>query len=508
MKDIRLWGILILALAVRTVMLFSVFADTSRSRTPPSGDYDLIADILASSRQYSTKHQFPPERLGETWIDGPEILHPPGYPSLLAGAVWVFPKPPAVVPWVTFRPRRRRPSWYPPPPRTGESEPFLKVILALQVLLDLHLVMLTFLLGRALMTHGVGLAAALFQAVSPLAVAASCRILPDSIFAFLLAAGVVLLIRHFRTGGWTSLVMAGLVMGGACYFQPVGLAFSAVMVLVLVCRPKRLRRTAAFAAVVAACTTPWIVRNAMVADYWGFSNFVTEGAYWHSAAEFEASRQHVAAEEMRLRLIRAEGWVGPYRFDRSTQQVFTPTRDGNAPCNRTPGGLAGYRWQKAREIILAHPWEYLGIHLRGDTAFWLPGATDALEVMGCKPQAEGTLDVVRRQGVIAAANRYGGENTMALVSAGVIIGITLIRYLGVILCGLWRLRLRMTAAGWLCLLLVLTAWLLPGPANSPRFRVQVEPILSAAAAIGWLGLVGWWRRRGADKAEGKAPGTA
>ncbi len=53
----------------------------------------------------------------------------------------------------------------------------------------------------------------------------------------------------------------------------------------------------------------------------------------------------------------------------------------------------------------------------------------------------------------------------------------------------------MTAAFWLCLLLVLTAWLLPGPANHPRFRVPVEPILSAAAAIGYIGLIQWRRRR-------------
>jgi len=97
--------------------------------------------------------------------------------------------------------------------------------------------------------------------------------------------------------------------------------------------------------------------------------------------------------------------------------------------------------------------------------------------------------------------RYFGDNKKATILGCVMLVIVAIRYAGIVLCGLWRLRLKMTAAGWLCLLLVLTAWLLPGPVNSPRFRVPVEPILSAAAAIGWLGLLDWLRRRHGAAAE-------
>jgi hypothetical protein len=164
----------------------------------------------------------------------------------------------------------------------------------------------------------------------------------------------------------------------------------------------------------------------------------------------------------------------------------------------TAGGTARYRWDKAREIILAHPWDFLDIHLRGDLAFWLPDATEALEVLGYTSGGKGTLDVLHRRGLVAAAKHYFGDNTTAVALAGVMVVILLVRYAGIVLCGLWRLRPHMTAAGWLCLLLVLTAWLLPGPANHPRFRVPVEPILSAAAAMGWLGLL-QWRRRGVPR---------
>ena len=46
---------------------------------------------------------------------------------------------------------------------------------------------------------------------------------------------------------------------------------------------------------------------------------------------------------------------------------------------------------------------------------------------------------------------------------------------------------RASSAAWLMGLIVLVAVLLPGPAGHPRFRVPIAPLLSVAAAAGWLG---------------------
>ena len=538
MKDIRLLGILILALAVRTAMLFSVSADIERAKTPDSQEYENLAAGWLQTGEYED-----PLPIKRIYFSGclprvyrAEIFRTPGYPALLAGAVRATPKnqsaqSPLLLLWFSARP----------------SQTTYQIILSFQVLVDLHLVMLTFFLGRSLAGHGAGLLAALFQAVSPLAAAASCRILTDGIFAFMLTAAVLLLLRHFRTGGWWLLLSAGLVMGAACYVRPVGLAFSAVMALVIlfsrrstgilpvssmavpalpgkdkttggtpveltaetaVLRPEapffaeasqgkrpevhpiRLLRTAAFAGAVIFCIAPWVFRNATVADYWGFSSFATDSMYWYSAAEIEARQKHKPVEEIRQQFRKAERWPD------GTEEGLVAFAKG--PCGSTPGHLARYRWDKARGIIFAHPWEFLDIHLRGDLAFWLPDATEALEVLGYTSGGKGTLDVLHRQGLVAAAKHYFEDNTTAMALAGAMVVLLLIRYAGIVLCGLWRLRPRMLAAGWLCLLLVLTAWLLPGPANHPRFRVPVEPILSAAAAIGWLGLL-QWRRRGVPR---------
>jgi hypothetical protein len=504
MKDIRLLGILLLALAVRTAMLFSVFQDVPRAMTPDSRDYMGLAWSMSDFQPYSrgvfTKPPFDPGgplAFGER----PEVFRTPGYPSVLAAGNW------AAKPFVGDI-RSASVAYL-------ETQPIpaplcLKMVLSFQVLLDLHLVLLTFFLGRSLAGRGAGLLAALLQAISPLAAAASCRILSDGSFAFLLIAAVLLLLRHFRTGGWWPLLSSGLMMGAACYVRPVGLAFSAIMAMVVLCsrrgtdsgmgetpmprpkaRPRRLLRMAAFTCVVVACVAPWVARNAIVADYGGFSSFATDSMYWYSAPEIEARQQNKPVGEIRKQFEDAESRLYATRWDNYVS--------GQAPDTSsvfdTAGGLARWRWDNAREIILAHPWEFLDIHLRGDLAFWLPDATEALEVLGYTSGGKGTLDVLHRQGLIAAARHYFGDNTTAVALAGVMAVILLVRYAGIVLCGLWRLRPHMSAAGWLCLLLVLTAWLLPGPANHPRFRVPVEPILSAAAAIGWLGLLQWRQRR-------------
>jgi hypothetical protein len=562
MKDLRLLGILFIALAVRTVMLFSVFQHVGRAITPDSRDYGELGQNWAQCGQYlSTQAGITPATSGGySGVLDPEIFRTPGYPAEIMVSMKIanFFREKTHMSTATHD----EPFYYPP-------AKYQKILLSFQVLLDLHLVLLTFFLGRALAGHGAGLAAALFQAISPLAAAASCRILSDGVFAFMLTAALLLLLRHFRSGGWWSLLSAGLMMGAACYVRPVGLAFSAIMALVILCsrrgmgrgmgilpmsptgilpvssiptyvgispvvssspgraetalrlmggtpmprpeapsfaeatagrltadtavlHPKRVLRVAAFAAVVVACIAPWVIRNGITADYWGFSSFATDSIYWYSAAEIEALRQNLPVEEVRDQFSREE-YLSYGAFLNLSAGRSLP---GRSPHFRTIGSLARYRWDKARSIILAHPWDFLSIHLKGDIAFWLPGAPDALEVLGYTSGGKGTLDVLHRKGLVAAAKHYFGDNTTAMALAGVMVVILLVRYAGIMLCGLWRLRPRMTAAGWLCLLLVLTAWLLPGPANHPRFRVPVEPILSVAAAIGYLGLLEWRRRRG------------
>ena len=445
MKSVWFWGILLLAVALRAWLLAAAFGDADRALTSDSRDYVFLSEVLAQTGQFAAG-DFEPR---------PEIFRTPGYPAFLLA-------PHALAAKID----RGMTNW--------------QWAVAIQVLIDAHLVGLTYWLGRTLADHRTGLAAALFQAISPLAVASSCRILTDGTFAFLLTAAVLLAVRHFRTGGWPSLLAAAAVVGLACYVRPVGLAMAGVFAGVLLFRPKRLRRAGAFAGVVAAVVAPWVIRNATVADYVGFSSFATDSMDKFSAAEVVARTEGVPVETVRRRFRRQEGWDS-YDPDLVGQPGLT-----DAPAYRTPGGLARYRRDRAMRIIGEHPWTYAGIHLKGCLAFWLPGATDVLEIAGYTSGERGTLDVLHREGLAAAVRYYFGDNTAAMWLAGAMGLVLLARYAGAVLCGLWKLRLRMPAAGWLMLLLTAAAFLLPGPAAHPRFRVPVAPILSVAAAVGWI----------------------
>ena len=92
MKDIRLWGILLLALAVRTAMLFSVFEDVHRAETPDSYDYEHLASWWLGSGDYQLENLAVMAPWDGLPTPRPEIFRAPGYPALLGGAEWVDAK--------------------------------------------------------------------------------------------------------------------------------------------------------------------------------------------------------------------------------------------------------------------------------------------------------------------------------------------------------------------------------------------------------------------------------
>lgn len=413
-------------------MLVPAWQDRRRTTTPDSDDYRQLARSLADRGEFGTAGR-------------PEIFRTPGYPAFLIAADALSGT------------------------RAGT--------LLGQVLLDTALVLLTGLLGRLLVSLRVGLIAAAFQALSPVAIAASCRLLSDSLYAFLLTLVVLLLISHFKTGRRRSLIAAAVVMAAACYVRPVGLAMAAACAVVLLFRPKRFRRAGAFAAIMIAAIAPWVARNAVVADYVGFSSFAADSMYRYSApkllAETEGITEQAAADRMLADLHRHR----------------------QAEALDTPGDFARYRKREALKIIAAHPWTYAKIHARGCLAFWLPGATDVLEVAGLTTGQRGTLTVFQRRGLVAAARHYFEGNIAAMILAAVMSVVPAAKYFGVMVSLAKKLRPGISAAGWLMLLLVAVGALAGGPAATARFRLAVEPLLSLAAAYGATAIVQMFQKR-------------
>ncbi|HDZ22312.1 hypothetical protein LCGC14_0203600 [marine sediment metagenome] len=416
MKNRALWIILAVALVLRGGLFVAAACNREGVLTPDSHGYWQLATSMAEQGRFT--------RDGKA-----EIFRTPGYPVFLA----------ALRPVAGWR-----------------------AVLAAQVLLDVALVALTFVLGRMLAGPAVGLVAAGLQAVSPLAIAGSCRILSDGLYALLLTAAVVLLIGGFRSRRWGPLVIAALVAAAACYVRPAGLAVVIIMTGVVLFRGGGLARAGVFAAIAAACLVPWVVRNARVADYLGFSSFATDSLDRFAAAEIIARRSGRSVDQVR------------WQLDNEL--------DGQALA--TPGEAARYRSRRAIETLVSNRALYLRVHLTGSLVAMLPGATDVLEVAGVTSGQQGTLAVLHRRGLWPAVAHYFGGSPWAAVVAAPLVAVWLIRLLGGLICAALKARWRMSASAWLILLVVCGAILIGGPASTPRFRLPIEPLISVAAALG------------------------
>ena len=184
MKSRTLPIILLLALAVRAGLLATLWRDgQERIYAPDSQAYIQLSHSLVEQGTF--------ERDGQV-----EIFRTPGYPLLLAFSV----------PW--------KDSWW-------------RAVLVGQVILDVMLVYLTFLLGWMMLGGRAGLIAAGLLAFEPLAAAACLRILSDSAYAFLLTLAALLLVHHLRSGRMWALAAGALGLAAACYVRPAGLVMAA-----------------------------------------------------------------------------------------------------------------------------------------------------------------------------------------------------------------------------------------------------------------------------------------
>lgn len=414
--------ILLLALAVRLGLLATLWRDgQDRIYAPDSQAYIQLSHSLVEHGTF--------QRDGQV-----EIFRTPGYPLLLAFSV----------PWGQ--------SWW-------------RAVLVGQVALDVMLVYLTYVLGWMLLGPRAGLIAAALLAFEPLAAAACLRILSDSVYAFLFVLAVLLLVHHLRSGGMWALAAGALVLAAACYVRPAGLAMAAVtaVVLLLVGGQRRWVRVGALVGIVAVACAPWVVRNAVTADYVGFSSFASDAMYYFAAPEVIAATEGIPPAEAREEL-------------KST--------DSLASAGKTPGQAAAARRREAVRIIREHPWLYARIHLVGSLGVFLPAATDVLQTAGITRGERGTVDMLHTQGLVAAVRHYFGDNPAVLVLVTPLLVATAAQYLGTILCLLRRVRWGIPPEAWLLAALVVAAVLLPGPFGLPRYRLAITPLLCVAAAAG------------------------
>jgi 4-amino-4-deoxy-L-arabinose transferase-like glycosyltransferase len=239
-----LWLLLVLALALVLRLAVVGWLAGMPLFVADERDYDALATHLAATGQYAYQPGVPTS------------LRPPLYPALVAG-VYRLAGP--------------------------QSHTLVRLV---QALLGTLTVALVWQLGRRLYDERTGLVAAAIVAAYPSLVAATGLILTETLFTFLLVAGVTLLVEYRLRGGWgwvaagsAMLALAALTRSVLWLFPPILLSW------VLLAGPgtrwtARLGHAGVAAAAFGLVLLPWTIRNTLLhktfvtVDVMGGRNFM------------------------------------------------------------------------------------------------------------------------------------------------------------------------------------------------------------------------------------------
>jgi hypothetical protein len=531
--------ILLLATALRVSLLAAAWDRPTHPFAP--GAYDQAPEGVQTPDSVGYLYLADDVRHGFFGGREPEIFRTPGYPIfLMLGSVLGGPN-----------------HWW-------------HVILIVQLVIDVLLVYLTYLLAWAVFDPRAAAWAAAFQATSAIAIASSMRLLSDGLFAMLLTLAVLLFVHYWKFSRRWSLLASAAVLAAGCYVRPTGLVFAAILATALLARavgrgltsrrgpiseahigigllsPRRaFLDLAMYAGIGILLLGPWVARNAVRADYRGFSSFASDSVYADAVPELLA---HLQPEKRgQAPFSNNEKGASPL----FSSPLFSDAEAGRqymrdldhadeiAHGPRTPGQAARFRQEYSARVIGEHPWLYARLHVKGVVGFFLPGATDVLEIAGLSHGQRGTSDVLRKQGPWAAAKYYFGDEGVphrgaAMGLTAIITTITAVQYLGVILFLVrrkWRgnrgpgnrgLRPMSSAKSvsvpdfprpissesrkwgqapisngeigasphfqpslsFLLLAMIVIASLLSGPYGFPRYQTMIVPLLSIFAAAG------------------------
>ena len=418
--------ILALALASRGALLATIWGTDSASLAPDSPTYLAPALSLATEGSFKTDQQ-------------PEILRSPGYPAFLVACGFTGP--------------------------LGYG-----ITQIVQVLLDVLLVYLTFVLGARLVSPAAGLWAAGFQACSLVATLSSVKVLSDGLFAFLITVAILLLLRYLEEVKLRLLITAAAVTAAATYVRPVGFIFVPIVALVLLLRQRRIASVAGFVLVFAGLVAPWFTRNYLAVGYAGFSSVGDYNLLFYEAAGVWAKSRGLSTRQARQELDTM------YRHNLEAEKIEP----------KSPRAIHLER-EMGRAIILSHPTTFLRVHSTTSLNSLLPAGTGLLEMLGVTSGNRGTLSVLHTAGLWTATKYYFGSNITAVLLIVPDVIFLLTQYLACLAYAFSQLGsrgLNWSPAGWLVVLTILAFVLVGGPAAVPRFRLPVEPLLNLAAGAG------------------------
>jgi 4-amino-4-deoxy-L-arabinose transferase-like glycosyltransferase len=313
--------------------------------------------------------------------------------------------------------------------------------------------------------------------VEPVTLYYSSHLSTECLFLTVLTLSLYCLLRFVenRSMAWGAWAAALLVMG--IYARPIGsfLPMGLTIILLIHAGIGRSRRLAVgavvFLSVSMAGIGVWYVRNAIWADYAGFSSISDEAVYFYSAASVLAAENGIGYYDQQRMMGLND--VERYLADHPEQRTWTP----------------GKRYQYMRRegvgVLRRYPLTYGRIHVRGMLMTLLdPGATSYLKLFKLHPDRGGLLERFVDRDVVGSI-RYLFMSKPLVFWSNAIMGMFLLTIYVLAVIGVSGAS---APRGVQLAMLVATGGYLivagGGPVGYSRFRHPVLPILSIFGGYG------------------------
>ncbi|MCX7047415.1 MAG: glycosyltransferase family 39 protein [Candidatus Sumerlaeota bacterium] len=345
--------IFIIAAALRLTLFAIALPHPERFQTPDWESYYYPALNLARHAEFSRSVN-PPFL--------PETFRTPGYPVFVMLIFLVFP-------------------------------PTISFVIFFQCLVGTAGCSLLYAVARGWWGRAGGWLAGLAAAANLSGIVNCMYFLSDGLYAFLVIGQIALWALYLRRRELRWVWAASAWLALMVLVRPVGMLWIVPQIVLLIVDGKQTWRRRAMAAVGGAaifvlCLTPWMARNRAVGEGFTLTTIGGFTLYFYNVAAMESARTGVSAPTIR------EQWQA------EMQKFFDadPKRFGSMSAR------SAYLNQLAKEKIREHPFLYAKVHLKP----WalLPNINALLELAGATSGERGTLDVLGRQGLIAAARHY------------------------------------------------------------------------------------------------------
>ncbi len=273
-------------------------------------------------------------------------------------------------------------------------------------------------------------------------------------FCFWLVAAIYLLTVD-------SFVLAGLCLSVASIIRPAGILLFIIVLIWMLCNRKKTVHVLLFVAMANLLPVCWSLHNYAKFGYFSYTTlsgyyllYYKAGSYlsWHDNVPFDTQRKQLGAQL------------------KSTHPIERAREAGNL----------------GRKILLDNFFGFCFWAPRNLVNFFMPDITPLLERIRVTSGGRGTLDILRRQGILAAVKHYFGNNMIA----GIITLLYCIFYgLSWLLApfGIWRI-IRCRQYALLCLVGGITAylWIIPVGNLDWRFRVPAIPLIFIVMSSGFI----------------------